>query len=123
MSGRIASAFLPLLQGEDKPVRECAVNQSIHGWLAIRKGPWKLILGKGSGGWSKGGDSLPGQLYNLDDDLGETKNRYADKPAIVAELTGLMEKFVEDGRTTPGPRQANDVPVHIVRPARQGRGK
>ncbi|MFO1521937.1 MAG: hypothetical protein U1G05_07820 [Kiritimatiellia bacterium] len=53
----------------------------------------------------------PGQLYHLRDDLGETKNRYAEQPARVAEMTALMEKIITEGRSTPGPGQHNDVPV------------
>jgi arylsulfatase A-like enzyme len=43
----------------------------------------------------------PGQLYNLDDDLGEAKNLYNDKPEIVARLTALLEKIRNDGRSRP----------------------
>ena len=79
--------------------------------FSIRKGPWKLVVGNGSGGWSKGGDDQPGQLYNLTDDLGETKNLYAKKPDVAKELTELLGKYVADGRSTPGAKQKNDVPV------------
>jgi len=44
--------------------------------------------------------------------LGERKNCYREKPEIVAELTETMAKTVAQGRSTPGPRQENDVPVH-----------
>jgi hypothetical protein len=43
----------------------------------------------------------PGQLYNLDDDLGEAKNLYNEKPEIVARLTALLEKIRNDGRSRP----------------------
>ena len=43
----------------------------------------------------------PGQLYNLDDDLGETKNLYSEKPALVARLTALLKKLRKDGRSRP----------------------
>ena len=43
----------------------------------------------------------PGQLYNLDDDLGETKNLYNEKPELVARLTALLEKIRNDGRSLP----------------------
>ena len=72
--------LLPLLKGGVAPVREHAVSQSSGGLISVRKGSWKLIFGPGSGGWGKGRDDLPAQLYNLADDLGETKNLYAARP-------------------------------------------
>ena len=76
---------------------------------------WKLIFGPGSGGWSKGRDNLPAQLYNLRDDLGERKNLYAQRPEKVKELTGLMETLVSNGRSTPGESQRNDKPFNWKR--------
>ena len=35
--------------------------------------------------------------------------------ALVAELTAVMEKLVNEGRSTPGAKQANDVPVNWKR--------
>ena len=114
-AGEDSVSILPLLRGSDKPVRAFAVNQSSGGLPAIRKGPWKLIFGPGSGGWGKGGDKQPMQLYNLADDLGETKNLLVEKPEIVGELTALMEKVVSDGRSTPGVAQSNDKPFNWKR--------
>jgi hypothetical protein len=91
------------------------VNQSAGGLPAVRNGPWKLIFGPGSGGWSKGDGTHPAQLYNLAEDLAETKNLYADKPEMVAELTALMDRIVAVGRSTPGAAQPNDVPVNWKR--------
>ena len=108
-------SILPLLRGSERPVRAFAVNQSSGGLPAIRKGPWKLIFGPGSGGWGKGAEDQPMQLYNLADDIGETKNLLAEKPALVAELTALMDKAVADGRSTPGAAQVNDKPFNWKR--------
>jgi arylsulfatase A len=110
-AGEDSFSLLPVWQGVDKPVRECAVNQSSGGLPSIRNGQWKLIFGKGSGGRSQGGDDLPGQLYHLGDDLGETNNLFSAKPEVVEKLTRLMRKIVEDGRSTPGAAQANDQPL------------
>ena len=105
-------SLLPLLEGGEHPVRETAVSCSAQGVPAVREGSWKLLLAPGSGGWSKGGDqSQPVQLYNLAEDLGETKNLAADQPGRVAHMKTLLEKLIVDGRSTPGPRQANDVEV------------
>lgn len=110
-AGEDSISFLPVLRGSDRPTRDESVNQSIHGLLALRRGPWKLIFGPGSGGWSKGDDAPLGQLYHLEQDLGETKNLYAERPRVVAGLMGRMEEIVRLGRSTPGPPQENDQPV------------
>jgi arylsulfatase A-like enzyme len=110
--GEDSFSILPLLKGQDKPVRENAVNCSIEGVPAIRQGSWKLILAPGSGGWSKGGAAQqPVQLYNLAEDLGETKNLAAEQPERVADMKALLEKLITQGRSTPGAPQKNDVNV------------
>ncbi|MEI7899764.1 MAG: arylsulfatase [bacterium] len=110
-AGEDSFSLLPLLKGDDRPVRASAVNCSANGVPALRKGPWKLILAPGSGGWTKGGDGQPLQLYNLADDLGETNNLAAAQPARVAAMKALLEKLIADGRSTPGQPQENDVAV------------
>ena len=92
-------SLLPALLGEqrDKPLRDFTVHHSIDGTFALRQGPWKLIDGPGSGGWSSHGANAPGpgaptvQLYNLDDDIGETKNLSVAMPEMVAQLRVLLE--------------------------------
>lgn len=121
-AGEDSVNFLPALLGENRtrPSREVTVHHSIDGRFAIRQSAWKLALCPGSGGWSAPRDKeasanqLPGvQLYNLVEDPGETNNVQAAHPDIVTRLTGLLEKYVTEGRSTPGPKQANDVPVKI----------
>lgn len=110
-AGEDSVSLVPLLQGDAQPVRTTAINQSSRGLLALRKGPWKLIAGPGSGGWSKGKDGQPAQLYHLDDDLAETTNLYDERPAVVTEMMALLQQQIEQGRSTPGEPQENDVPV------------
>ncbi len=111
-AGEDSVSLLPLLRGSNAPVRTIAVNQSLSGLLAIRKGEWKLIFGSGPGGYDSPRDAHPAQIFNLVADLGETTNLRAEKPDVVAELTALMEKLVNDGRSTPGAPQTNDVRVN-----------
>ena len=116
-------SLLPLLKGQLYPTtHEAVVHHSFDGNFAIRHGKWKLALCPGSGGWSAPNEKaaisqgLPGtQLYNLADDLVETNNLQATRPEIVAQLTKLMEKYVADGRSTPGKIQANDVAVQLIK--------
>ncbi|NBV20669.1 MAG: arylsulfatase [Proteobacteria bacterium] len=111
-AGEDSFSLMPLLKGGDKPIRENAVSASIGGTPAVRSGSWKYIPAPGSGGWGKGGDqSQPVQLYNLADDLGETKNLAAAMPEKVAEMRVQLEKLITDGRSTPGAPQTNDVEV------------
>lgn len=108
-AGEDSFSLLPLLKGGDQPVRDTAVSCAARGAPGFRQGPWKLIFEHDA----KAG--TPAQLYNLDTDLGETQNLYAEQPELVAKLTGLMEKTVNDGRSTPGPKLTNDVPVNWKR--------
>jgi arylsulfatase A-like enzyme len=113
-------SFRGALQGDAEGGRQQLVSHSINGSFAIRRGPWKLALCPDSGGWSaprpgsKEAESLPPlQLFNLNDDLGETKNVAAEHPEVVAELTQILETLVANGRSTPGPKQANTGEVNI----------
>jgi arylsulfatase A len=111
-AGEDSFSLLPVLKGEEKPIRENAVSASINGVPAVRLGTWKYIATPGSGGWGTGGDqSQPIQLYNLADDLGETNNLAATLPEKVTEMKDLLEKLIADGRSTPGAPQKNDVDV------------
>lgn len=113
-------SLLPILRGTARgPVHEGQVYNTYSGSLAIRKGPWKLIFGKGSGGWSQplpGTDASilpPVQLFDLSKDPGEKINLQAQHPDVVAELTELMRTYVNRGRTRPGRPQPNDGPIEI----------
>lgn len=102
--------FLPVLRGEQpesKPIRGPVVIPSGNGTMTIRSGPWKYIDGLGSGGFTKPARIAPepggpsGQLYNLETDPGETNNRFAAEPAIVARLRTELERIRSATRTRP----------------------
>ena len=52
------------------------------------------------------------QLYDLDTDPKESKNVHTQHPEIVEQLTAVFRQFVENGRSTPGPKQANYHGTH-----------
>lgn len=119
-AGEDSFSILPLLRGEETPVRENVINHSGPGKFAIREGKWKLVLCAGSGGWASPKDNealglgLPSiQLYDMAKDPGEKNNLQAERPDKVRELSGMLEKLVGDGRSTPGPKQSNDTLVDI----------
>ncbi len=117
-------SFLKALKGSNPNPRKSAIHHSISGYFAIRQGNWKLIACPGSGGWA---DPKPTQaiaeslekglpmfqLYNMENDIGEQENLVLQMPETVARLRKLLEKQIARGRTTPGPDQANDVPVIV----------
>ncbi len=99
----------PVLQAEsiEGTLREATVLHSSRGMYAIRQGPWKLIEGLGSGGFTEPvfEDPAPGepagQLYNLEDDPQESMNVYEDHPDVVERLTGLLDRYREQGYSRP----------------------
>jgi arylsulfatase A-like enzyme len=112
-------SILPALLGEeDKKIREAVVHHSIDGKFAIRQGKWKLIFSSGSGGWGSPKDAeattlgMPEvQLYDMLNDPSESTNVQSAHPDVVDKLTQLMEQYIENGRSTPGPKQTNDALV------------
>lgn len=120
-AGEDSVSLLPAFLGETtKPLREATVHHSVNGSFAIRQGKWKLAFCPGSGGWSyprPGRDNtkeLPAlQLFDLEADPGEETNLYEKHPEVVQKLTALMEKYVAQGRSTPGQPQANTVKVNF----------
>jgi len=104
-AGEDSFDILPALMGKKGKgtVREALVHHSINGMFALRKGRWKVILGKGSGGWSgKGGkNDPPGQLYDMVLDPAEKHNLYLERPDIVKDLQELLLKYRRSGRSRP----------------------
>jgi arylsulfatase A-like enzyme len=84
------------------PIRDHLIHHSGNGTFAIRMGDWKLILGRGSGGFTRfqpPADAPKGQLYNLDIDPAEQTNLYTAQPEVVSRLTKKLEEFQQAGRT------------------------
>ena len=128
-------SLLPLLTGEGGTYqRESTIHHSGNGKFAIRKGDW-VFIDAPSGDDNKEPEWFreergiethhePGELFNVKEDLGERRNHFAEKPEIVKELKELLEKYKREGRSTPGPIQANDVPIGSGMPkAKGGKGK
>jgi len=101
-------SLLPVLLGKtNAPIRPAVVMHSNDGFFAIKQGPWKLVLARGSGGWTlpeakAPPDAPPVQLYNTQDDPGEKVNLYEKHPEIVGELKKVLGEFEQGGRSVPG---------------------
>ena len=84
------------------PIRDHLIHHSGNGLFAIREGPWKLILGKNSGGFTQyrpPADAPAGQLYNLQSDPAESTNLYEQQPDVVQRLTRRLNQLKEAGRS------------------------
>jgi arylsulfatase A-like enzyme len=125
-AGVDGASLLPVFRGEarDGPVHEAIVTHSGSGKFAIRKGPWVLIAAPSGDDNGKNGepdwfrkdrrievDAAPGQLFHVADDAGQKHNRYPTEGAVVRDLAAVLDRYVADGRSTPGPKRANDVAV------------
>jgi len=108
-AGEDSYNILPVFLGEDyqSPIREATVHFSSRHVYAIRQGKWKLILGRGSGGFTLPQFIEPeegepeGQLYNMDEDPLETTNLWAERPEIVEHLETLLATYQEQGHSRP----------------------
>jgi arylsulfatase A-like enzyme len=95
-AGEDSVSHLPLLRGDDAPIREHVVHHSFDGRFAIRSGDWKLVECRGSGGWSLPeanvpDDAPPGQLYHMADDPAEQHNLYRERPDEVRRLQDMLD--------------------------------
>lgn len=105
--GEDSYSLFPIMQDASNSSfgRDHAIHHSSEGMFAIRKGDWKLIEGRGSGGFTAPRfiDPAPGepagQLYNLRADLQETQNLYLENPEVVEELTALLNQYRDEGRS------------------------
>jgi arylsulfatase A-like enzyme len=89
------------------PARQHVVHHSSQGLFAIRRGDWKLAMGRGSGGFTtpvkiepKPGEPT-GELYNLREDPAESANLWTQKQDVVKDLTALLDQVKSSGRTRP----------------------
>ncbi len=109
--------ILPVLlgeQAEDLPIREHTLHQTISLALSIRERSWKYLDHQGSGGndyennetlhpyvLPEKAPDAPGQLYNLNEDPGETTNLYFEHPETVEKLRTQLHAYRDRGRSRP----------------------
>lgn len=107
--------LLPVLLGKanETEARPYTLHETISLALAIRRGRWKYLDHRGSGGNDYRSGMLapfavpdtapeaPGQLFDLETDPGEKVNLYFEHPEIVRELKALLEESKTSGRSAP----------------------
>ena len=96
-------SLLPILRSESETRGVPVVHHSVTGMFAVRDGPWKLVLGNGTGGHTDGypwfdpsGSPFqrPWRLYDLSRDPAEADNIAGDHPDVVARLEAVYESIV-----------------------------
>jgi arylsulfatase A-like enzyme len=101
-------SYAAVLRERGRVERQAFFNYFPHGQspgraggVWVRAGVWKLIRWFGVAGAQRF------ELYNLRDDLGESKNLAEAQPARVQELDALIDGFLKDtGATYPRPNPA-----------------
>ena len=96
-AGEDSYSFLSrLVKEREESKRPGVINHSASGMFAIRRGPWKLVLGNGSGGREQPKGKAfekPYELYHLGDDPGESRNSIEKEAGIAKELEAEFEKI------------------------------
>jgi arylsulfatase A-like enzyme len=90
LDGRDVSAILRGEPGARSP-HQALYYYAGENLRAVRSGPWKL--------------HASGELYNLDEDIGEQTDRAAERPEVAARLAAYLERAREDlgdGEERPG---------------------
>ena len=98
-------------------MRPYLLQQSNRLALSIRRGNWKLLDHKGSGGnrydrgvmkayaLAEAAPDAPGQLYDLASDPGETANLYHEQAERRREMQELLARLKSSGRSAPTGRK------------------
>jgi arylsulfatase A-like enzyme len=95
---------LPALLGEARAGRDHSVHHS--GRLALREGTWKYIPAGGGPAVQRNTNTETGnapvdQLYDLANDLGETRNLAAEHPDRLRAMADRLRALREAGRSRP----------------------
>ncbi len=83
--------ILPMMMGEDTPIRDEFVYYFDYYMNGIRKGKYKLLVGEMD--FENGCCKKPYELYDLETDFSEQNNIAAANPEIVEELLAAMPKY------------------------------
>ncbi|TLX71802.1 hypothetical protein E9993_19680 [Labilibacter sediminis] len=115
--GEDSKSFLPALLGKKLNDKERGgiVHHSDAGKFSIRKGKWKLVLATGGGTRRKNPKDKPVinpadiELFDMEKDAGEITNVQHLHPEVVKELKFLLAQYIDNGRSTEGATQKNEL--------------
>jgi len=95
-------SILDLLKGGNQYQRPNFIFSNYKGEMAVRKGDYKLILGKEK------------ELFDLKNDVTETRNLYLDPEfsEVASDLLTTATKVVTNGRTSEGETLKNEGPSY-----------
>ena len=116
-AGEDSESILPIFHAKEPSFsRHGLVHHSVSGHFAYREGNHKLILSRGSGGWTAPNEGtatkngMPkAQLYDIAADPGEQTNLYASQPEVAEALLARLTEDVNSGSTVQGKSSKNDV--------------
>ncbi len=116
-AGEDSESILPVFSGEKTQFsRKGIIQHSVSGHFAYREGKWKLLLAKGSGGWSAPNEKAAAnngspiaQLYDLEKDPGEQNNLYTEQPEVAKRLLAQLTEYVNAGASVEGKKSKNDL--------------
>lgn len=99
--GEDSVSLLAALENPTEDMKRSAIiSHASNGRFAISDGEWKLIMPH---------QKLSYELYNLERDPGEETNLYGKHKQVQQRLENRITAMVQNGRTTPGAKQDNDV--------------
>ena len=92
-------SLLPILRGASQTRGVPVVHSSSSGMVAVRDGPWKLVLGNGTGGppWLDSSGipfERPWRLYDLSRDPAEADDIFYNNLDVAARLVAVYESIV-----------------------------
>jgi arylsulfatase A-like enzyme len=116
-AGEDSVSFAPALKGEPiVSTRNGIIHHSISGHFSYRQGKWKLLLAKGSGGWTAPNEKAAAksgapvaQLYDMETDPGEQNNLYAKYPEVAERMLAQLSEYINAGSSIEGKTSQNDV--------------
>ena len=95
-------SLLPLFSEEDREIHDHLHWETKLMWAAMR-GDWKLV--------GRFWEETP-ELYNIRDDIGETRDLASQYPGKVRELTSLHAAWQREHYPNPYPRQTDRRPSY-----------
>jgi len=109
--------LIPYLQGEKTDAPHESLAWRFGPQKALRRGKWKLVdvrdmEAKTQSGW---------QLYNLEADIGETKNLAATKPELVTELAKAWDDWNSKNVPPQWHGSPNEDPTSPQKPAKKSK--